>query len=80
MLSVKLSKLDEKRLEVLTKKTRKTREYYLKKVKKAVTESLEDMEDLQAALEALKNPGKRYSMKEVEEKLGLGNWMGQKSP
>jgi len=73
MLSIKLSKLDERRLEVLTKKTGKTREYYLRKVKKAVTESLEDMEDLQVALEALKNPGKRYSMKEVEEKLGLGN-------
>ncbi len=73
MLAVKLSKLDEKRLEALTKKTGKTREYYLKKVKKAVTESLEDIEDLQVALDVLKNPGRRYSMKEVEKKFGLEN-------
>lgn len=73
MLSVKLSKLDEKRLEILIKKTGKTREYYLKKIKKAVTESLEDMEDLQAAVEILKNPSQRYSMEEVEKELGLDN-------
>ena len=43
----------------------------LREVARTVHDIREDKEDLDIALERLRNPGKRWSMDEVEKVLGL---------
>lgn len=40
-------------------------------IKEALVEKLEDLEDLRIAKERLENPGRMWSMEEVEKELGL---------
>jgi RHH-type rel operon transcriptional repressor/antitoxin RelB len=70
MLSVEISKDEEKRLEDLSKKTGKTKDYY---VKKAIHEFLEDLEDYNLAVERLDTIEETYTLAEVEAELGLAD-------
>ena len=70
MLSVEISKDEEKRLEGLSKKTGKTKDYY---VKKAIHEFLEDLEDYNLAVERLETIEETYTLAEVEAELGLAD-------
>lgn len=70
MLSVEISKDEEKRLEDLAKKTGKTKDYY---VRKAIHEFLEDLEDYNLAVERLETIEETYTLAEVEAELGLAD-------
>jgi RHH-type rel operon transcriptional repressor/antitoxin RelB len=70
MLSVEISKDEEKRLEDLAQKTGKTKGYY---VKKAIHEFLEDLEDYNLAVERLETIEETYTLAEVEAELGLAD-------
>ena len=70
MLSVEISKDEEKRLEDLAQKTGKTKDYY---VKKAIHEFLEDLEDYNLAVERLETIEETYTLAEVEAELGLAD-------
>ena len=52
----------------LARRTGRTRSYY---AQKAIEMALEDLEDLADAADVLKNPGKRWTLEEVEAALGL---------
>ena len=68
MLAIRLPPDLEKRLDELSKKTGRTKTYY---AREALVEYLDDLEDFYLASERLKNPGKRWTMEEVEKELGL---------
>jgi RHH-type transcriptional regulator, rel operon repressor / antitoxin RelB len=57
-----------KRLTQLAKKTGRTKSFY---ARKAIEMSLEDLEDTVVALERMENPGRIWTMEEVEASLGL---------
>ncbi len=64
MLSVRLPKIVEKRLDNLAKKTGRTKTYY---VREAIVAHLEDLEDTYLALNRLEKPSKRWSLDELEK-------------
>jgi RHH-type rel operon transcriptional repressor/antitoxin RelB len=68
MLAIRLSPDIEKRLEELSKKTGRTKTYY---AREAIIEHIDDLEDCYLAVDRLKNPGRRWTMEEVEKELGL---------
>ena len=68
MLAIRLSPDIEKRLDELSKKTGRTKTYY---AREAIVEYLDDLEDFYLASERAKNPGKRWTVEEVEKELGL---------
>ncbi len=68
MLSIQLDPDLEKRLDLLAEKTGRSKADY---VQEAIHEYLEDIEDRHVAIERLNNPGKRWTMEEVEQELGL---------
>ena len=70
MLAIRLSPDIEERLDQLAKKTGRTKTFY---AREAIVEYLDDLEDYYLAVERLKSPGRRWTMEEVEEELGLGN-------
>jgi len=70
MLAIRLPAEIENRLSELAAKTGRTKTYY---AKKAILEKLEDMEDIYLALEVLQNPGRVWTMEEVEAELDLEN-------
>ncbi len=70
MLAVRLPKDIEDRLDSLAKRTGRTKTFY---AREAIIEHLEYLEDAYVALDRLKKPARRLSMKEMEQKLGLGN-------
>ena len=70
MLALRLPKDIEDRLDLLAKRTGRTKTFY---AREAILEHLEDLEDAYVALDRLKKPVKRLSMKEVEQRLGLVN-------
>ena len=70
MLAIRLPQEIEKRLEELAKKTGRTKTYY---VREAILEYLDDLEDYYLAIDRLDKPGKRWTMEEVEEELGLAD-------
>ncbi len=70
MLAIRLSPDIEERLDQLSKKTGRTKTFY---AREASVEYLDDIEDYYLAVERLKSPGKRWTMEEVEEELGLEN-------
>jgi RHH-type transcriptional regulator, rel operon repressor / antitoxin RelB len=59
--------LDE-RLSTLAKKTHRSKSYY---VREALEHYIEDLEDYYSAMSVSENPGKIYSLEEVEEMCGL---------
>ena len=68
MLSIQLDPDLEKRLDLLAEKTGRSKADY---VQEAIHEYLEDIEDRHVAIERLNNPGKRWTMEEVEQEHGL---------
>ena len=67
-LALRLPDDIEKRLEALAHKTHRSKSYY---AREAIITHLEDLEDYYEAIEVLKNPGKRYSLAEIEKKYDL---------
>ena len=70
MMTITIEPELETRLEVLGATTEETKKALLRK---ALLSALEDLEDLHMAEEVLANPGKRYSLEEVERELGLAD-------
>ena len=68
MLALRLPASIEKRLDFLAKKTGRTKTYY---VREAVIDHLEDLEDIYLSLYRLENPGKRWSLTELEKEIDL---------
>ncbi|MBM3610658.1 MAG: anti-toxin [Alphaproteobacteria bacterium] len=69
MLSLRLPKELEQRLENVSKTTCRSKTYY---VKKALEQFLEDQEDYLAAVAALENDkGKRISLDEIKKLANL---------
>ncbi|MCX7338401.1 MAG: ribbon-helix-helix domain-containing protein [Alphaproteobacteria bacterium] len=72
MLSVRLSKATEEKLDRLAAQTNRTKSYY---VKKALTKFLEDQAEHEWAAAAykeyLESGKKTYTLEEIEEKYGL---------
>jgi len=68
MISIRLDKKIELRLERLAKRTGRTKSHY---VKKAILELLEDQEDNEIALARLEEGLPSIPYKEVVKRLGL---------
>ena len=68
MLAIRLPEDIENRLKTLAEKTGRTKTFY---AKEAILEHLADMEDKYLALERLENPGKRWSLDELEQELDV---------
>ena len=60
-------KLD-KRLTELAQKTHRSKSFY---AREAIEHYIEDLEDYYLAMAVLNNPGKIYSMEDVEKMCGL---------
>jgi RHH-type transcriptional regulator, rel operon repressor / antitoxin RelB len=68
MLAIRLDPEVERRLAVIAARTgRSTADH----VQEAILSHLEDLEDVQIAEERLGNPGRRWTLDEVERELGL---------
>ncbi|MBK8675732.1 MAG: TraY domain-containing protein [Cellvibrionales bacterium] len=63
MLAIRLPEDVENRLTQLAAKTGRTKTFY---AKEAILEHLDDMEDKYLAINRLENPGKRWSLEELE--------------
>jgi len=70
MLSIRLSKQTENRLERLSKKTGRTKTYY---VREAVEEHIDNLEDVYLSLSRLEKPSKRWTLEDLEGNLDLDN-------
>jgi len=70
MLAISLPKDIEARLSALVAKTGRTKTLY---AKGAILEHMDDMEDKYLAVNRLENPGKRWSLDEMEQDLDLDN-------
>ena len=70
MIGIRLEPELEQRLEAIAAKTGRSIGSY---VGEAVREKIEDLEDIAAAAAVLNNPGRRWTMEEVERELGLGD-------
>jgi RHH-type rel operon transcriptional repressor/antitoxin RelB len=78
VLAMLLEKLNElvtreelqKRLNALAKKTGRTKTFY---AREAILKHLDDMEDYYLAVDRLKHPRRRWTKKEVEKQIGLGD-------
>jgi RHH-type rel operon transcriptional repressor/antitoxin RelB len=68
MLSVRLEKALEARLEQLSLKTGRTKTYY---VREAILEHLDDLEDVYLSLDRLEKPAKRWSLDDLENEVDL---------
>lgn len=64
MLAIRLPEDIEKRLTQLANKTGRTKTFY---AKEAILEHLDNMEDKYLAISRLENPGKRWSLEELEQ-------------
>lgn len=76
MLSLRLPKDIEERLERLARETGRTKTYY---AKEAIIEHIEDLEDAYLSMRALEKPGRIWSLEEVEEDLEKQKQSGKKS-
>jgi RHH-type rel operon transcriptional repressor/antitoxin RelB len=68
MLSVRLPKEIEKKLEYLAHKTGRTKTFY---VREAVVHYIVDLEDTYLALHRLEKPTKRWTQEELEQERDL---------
>ena len=68
MLSIRLKRDIEKRLNRLAKETGRTKTFYASKL---IEENLEDMEDRYLAEARLEKRGKTYNSAQVRSQLGL---------
>ncbi len=68
MLAIRLPEDIENRLKVLAEKTGRTKTFY---AKEAILEHLDELEDKYLALDRLENPGKRWTLDELEQELDL---------
>lgn len=68
MIAVRLPSEINLRLEALAKRTGRSKTFY---VCEAILRQLEDMEDTYVAIERLENPGRRWSMDEIEQGADL---------
>lgn len=68
MLSIRLPKEINVRLDYLAKHTGRTKTFY---VREAILEHLEDLEDIYLALNRLEKPGKQWSLDDLEKELDL---------
>ncbi len=68
MLAIRLPEEIEKRLNALAAKTGRTKTFY---AKEAILEHLEEMEDKYLAINRLENPGKRWTLEEIEQDLDV---------
>jgi RHH-type rel operon transcriptional repressor/antitoxin RelB len=68
MLAVRLPADIDDRLAALAKRTGRTKTFY---AREAILRFLEDMEDAYVAVERLEKPGRRLTMEEAEERLGV---------
>ncbi len=68
MLAIRLPEEIEKRLADLAAKTGRTKTFY---AKEAILEHLDEIEDKYLAINRLENPGKRWTLDEVEQGLDL---------
>ncbi len=68
MLAIRLPEEVENRLSSLAAKTGRTKTFY---AKEAILEHLGEMEDKYLAIDRLENPGKRWTLDEMEQELDL---------
>ena len=68
MLAIRLPEEIEARLTALAAKTGRTKTFY---AKEAILEHLDDMEDRYRAIHRLENPGKRWTLDELEQDIDL---------
>lgn len=68
MLAIRLPAEIEARLADLAAKTGRTKTFY---AKEAILEHLDELEDKYLALNRLENPGKRWTLDELEQDLDL---------
>ena len=68
MLAIRLPEDIETRLNALASKTGRTKTFY---AKEAILEHLSDMEDKYLALNRLENPGKRWTLDDMEQNVDL---------
>jgi len=68
MLAIRLPADIEARLTALAAKTGRTKTFY---AKEAILEHLNDMEDKYLAINRLENPGKRWTLDEMEQDVDL---------
>ncbi|WLD58662.1 TraY domain-containing protein [Salinispirillum sp. LH 10-3-1] len=66
MLAIRLPDDVEARLAALAAKTGRTKTFY---AKEAILEHLDDLEDKYLAINRLENPGKRWTLDEMEQTL-----------
>ncbi|WP_275097474.1 TraY domain-containing protein [Sedimenticola hydrogenitrophicus] len=68
MLAIRLPEEIEARLTALAAKTGRTKTFY---AKEAILEHLDDLEDKYLAIHRLENPGKRWTLDELEQDLDM---------
>jgi len=68
MLAIRLPEEIEKRLADLAAKTGRTKTFY---AKEAILSHLDEIEDKYLAIQRLENPGKRWTLEELEQDLDL---------
>lgn len=68
MLAIRLPEEIENRLASLATKTGRTKTFY---AREAILEHLDDMEDKYLAINRLENPGKRWTLDELEQDSDL---------
>lgn len=68
MLAIRLPEDIEKRLAELARKTGRTKTFY---VREAILDHLDEIEDKYLAAHRLENPGKRWTLDELEQDIDL---------
>jgi RHH-type rel operon transcriptional repressor/antitoxin RelB len=68
MIAVRLPAEINHRLEALAQRTGRSKTYY---AREAILRHLEDLEDTYIAVERLENPGRRWTMEEIETEADL---------
>lgn len=68
MLAIRLPPDIEQRLSALAKKTGRTKTFY---AREAILQHIENLEDEYLSRDRLDNPGKRWSLEEMEQGIDL---------
>lgn len=68
MLAIRLPEDIEKRLTDLAARTGRTKTFY---AREAILEHIDEIEDKYLAINRLENPGKRWTLDELEQELDL---------